>query len=277
MGKARAVGALVVLLASCGGRSRDTAETNGDEPETGGFTASGGTSSTPSAGTSSSSGGAAPQGGVAPAGGSASGGAVSTGGEAASSGGAVRVIDDVDHAGSGGYPPLPPEAGSAFWWGPGWLGNWFLASPPPNASLRDAPMVEIDPPRGTSTKAYRAKGSGHERGVDLWVQLDHLFDHPKDLSAYAGIGFWARLEGGNGQIIVGMNPGYSYFEAPEKVPSLSVDVGETWEQLSLPFEAFGIDGSILASFDFIVGSGGVEFDLWIDDVFLVCRGECPKL
>jgi hypothetical protein len=29
------------------------------------------------------------------------------------------------------------------------------------------------------------------------------------------------------------------------------------------------------SIHFIAGTGGVRFDLWIDDLALICRGICP--
>lgn len=123
---------------------------------------------------------------------------------------------------------------------------------------------------------YRVQGSGHERGVDLWAQLDHPAWRPRDLSAYAGIRFSAKLEGGDGRIVVAMNPGGSYFDADPPAPSVAVELGTDWGEFSLPFTLFGIDGSSVASFDFVAGDGGTEFDLWVDDVGLLCRAECPK-
>jgi hypothetical protein len=31
----------------------------------------------------------------------------------------------------------------------------------------------------------------------------------------------------------------------------------------------------ITSFDFVVGLGAESFDLWIDDLALLCRGACP--
>jgi hypothetical protein len=187
----------------------------------------------------------------------------------------VELIDDVDHAGgSSSGLPLPPGS-SAFWWGANHLGNWFVYAPAPDELAEDARAAEIVPPRANSIKAYRVRGSGRGRGVDLWVQLDHPGGKAMDLSAYAGITFWARLDGASDRLVVGMNPGIQYFSAPDSVPSVTLAVRPDWEQFELRFEDFDIDGQQVAIFDFVAGEGGGMFDLWIDDLAFVCRNECP--
>jgi hypothetical protein len=123
--------------------------------------------------------------------------------------------------------------------------------------------------------AYRVGGSGRASGVDLWVQLDHPGGRAMDLSAYAGITFWARLDGASDRLVVGMNPGIQYFSAPSSVPSVVLTVSPEWEQFELRFEDFDIDGQDVAIFDFVAGEGGGVFDLWIDDLAFICRNECP--
>ena len=260
-----------MLAVACGGQSQSRFE--GDP--------GGGQPGTPAAdaGAPSSGGAGASAGAVA---GTSSGGAGTSAGAVAgtSSGGAaqpgpsVEVVDDVDH--TDGSHPQVPDGSSAFFWGTGYrLGNWFTSAPAPNPFTRDAQAADIVPPRGSSTRAYRVVDSGRERGVDLWAQLDHPNGRAVDLSGYAGITFWARLSGASTRVTVGMNSGVPYFDAPQDVVSVSISVTPEWEQFSLPFSTFGIDGHAVASFDFIVGEGGEDFDLWIDDLALLCKGECP--
>jgi hypothetical protein len=167
-----------------------------------------------------------------------------------------------------------PEGSGAFWWFGG-LGNWFVTAPAPDPYTRDATAAEIVPPRGDSTKAYRVEDEGRERGVDLWAQLNHPGGRPMDLSAFAGISFWARLDGSE-QLKVGVNSGVSYFDAPSDVPTHTVAVSPEWRQYTLRFSELGADVRGVVSFDFIVGEGGDPFDFWLDDLGLFCDGACPQ-
>ncbi|HEX5098958.1 MAG TPA: hypothetical protein VFV94_05635, partial [Polyangiaceae bacterium] len=133
---------------------------------------------------------------------------------------------------------------------------------------------DIDPPRGDSTKAYRVQDEGRVSGVDLYAQLNHPAGRPVDLSAFAGISFWARLEGSE-QIKVGVNPGLSYFNAPSDVPTHTLAVSPEWRQFTLRFSEFGADVDGVVSIDFIVGEGGDKFDFWLDDLGMFCDGPCP--
>lgn len=181
------------------------------------------------------------------------------------------VIDDVDHNDT----ELGLPVGSAAFWWLGGLGNWFVTAPAPDPYTRDATAAEIVPPRGDSTKAYRVQDEGRDRGVDLWAQLNHPGGRPMDLSAFAGITFWARLDGSE-QLKFALNPGVSYFDAPSEVPTHALAVSTEWRQFSLRFSELGVDVHAVASFDFIVGEGGDKFDLWVDDVGMFCDAECPQ-
>jgi hypothetical protein len=206
--------------------------------------------------------------------GAGTGGGLAMGGTGTSGAPNESSIDDVDHSGGGFDTGLPPNSGSGFVWAEG-LGNWFVTSPPPDQIQGDAQAADIVPPRGDSTKAYRVQGSGHDQGVDLFAQLHHPQGDPADLSAYAGIAFWTRLDGSSGQLVVALTPSGRYFGAVDPVPSVELSVSNEWQNFELPFEAFGTDGHAVASIDFVVGQGGDAFDLWVDDLALLCRDACP--
>jgi len=190
-----------------------------------------------------------------------------------------HLIDDMDHA-DPSLPQVPPGSSSFFWHGgTSFLGNWFVSSPD---RLRDAGFADILPPRGNSKKACHVNGSALDNGVDLWAQLNHPENRPVDLSAYAGIAFWARLDSPSGRFSVAFNahkpdPSFGAVNSspgPSLVRRLG---GPDWERLILLFDDFGptLDSSAVASIDFIVGGAGEPFDLWIDDLMLLCRGICP--
>lgn len=184
--------------------------------------------------------------------------------------GPVESIDDVD----GTDLDSDPESAYFFWrWG---VGNWFLDAPEPNRIRTDAVSAEIEPPRGESTWAYRVQGTGHSRGVDLWAQLKHPEGAALDLgSTYAGIVFWAKLEGASDRLLVGVNPGVYYFDAPDAVPTVELRVSAEWQQFVVPFDVWKGPEDAVASFDFIVGEGGGDFDFWLDDLGFFCGAACP--
>jgi hypothetical protein len=62
------------------------------------------------------------------------------------------------------------------------------------------------------------------------------------------------------------------------LPSRTLHVGPDWQELVLPFESFpglAADDLSLASIEFFVGDGGEQFDLWVDDLALICSSSCP--
>jgi hypothetical protein len=94
--------------------------------------------------------------------------------------------------------------------------------------------------------------------------------------------FWARLESPSGRVVVALNDGSrasGLLDGRSTLPSRTLDVGADWQEFMLPFESFSqdlpADGPSVASFEFFVGEGGEKFDLWIDDLALVCSGGCP--
>ena len=95
--------------------------------------------------------------------------------------------------------------------------------------------------------------------------------------------FWARLESASGRVVVGLNDGSrgsGLLDGRSTLPSRTLAVGPDWQEFVLPFDSFPIkglasDGPTLASIEFFVGDGGERFDLWIDDLALVCAGGCP--
>ncbi|HKY36603.1 MAG TPA: hypothetical protein VJN18_11725 [Polyangiaceae bacterium] len=261
--------AVGLMAAGCGGAST---RVHGDDTSDAGAS-SGGTMAPGGAGI-----GGARSGGDA---GSPRGGGTARGGAAEAP--QPVALGDGDSAGDG-RPVVPsPSAGGFFWGGcgdAGWrLGNWFLTSD----RQRDAFPRTIDPPRDTSTSARGATGTDFAAGVVLWVQLDHPSNRPVSLAGCSGMAFWARLESPSGQVVVALNDGSrgsGLLDGRAALPSRTLAVGPDWQELKLPFESFPIeglsaDGLSVASIEFFVGHGGESFDLWIDDLFLVCSSACP--
>ena len=273
MGSIGRVIVVVLLAAGCGGVS---SRSRGSEKSDAGAS-NGGTTANAGAGSGGTDVGAS---GVA---GSTSGGDATRG-----SGGAAEEpqpveLGDGDNAGDG-RPTLPAglSTGAFFWQGCGdigWkIGNWFVTSD----RQRDAFDRDIDPPRDGSTKAHGVTGADLDAGVALWVQLDHVLSRPVKLSGCSAMSFWARLESPSGRVVVALNDGSrasGLLDGQSTLPSRTLDVGADWQELTLPFESFSqdlpADGPSVASFEFFVGEGGEKFDLWIDDLALVCSGGCP--
>ena len=185
----------------------------------------------------------------------------------------TETIDDVNRSGDAGSS-IPGEPAAFFWLGG--LGNWFVCNGAEGgAGTRDAEVADVVPPRGDSRQAFRVQGSGQALGVDLYAQLRHPDGGAVDLSAYAGVGFWAKLEGESDQLTVGLSAHTPFCYAASDVTTAAVSVSATWQQFELPFESFDSDGHGIANIEFIVGIGGGAFDLWIDDLSLLCRGDCP--
>jgi hypothetical protein len=205
----------------------------------------------------------------------------------------LLTIDDMEVRND--RPTLPP--GSAGFWWPlgegGGLGNWFFDSAPDGGAMRahgDAFADSIVPPRGDSMRARHLQGSGRA-STDLYAQLKHPSNGLVDLSPYLGITFWARINAPNSRLIVALrdNQGGPLLAA-ESVDAhfaQSIAVSEQWERFTLFFDDFhqGVasgNGSnspftanAVSTIDFVVlGVNGGPFDLWIDDLALVCRGVC---
>ncbi|MCL2448999.1 MAG: hypothetical protein FWD17_08640 [Polyangiaceae bacterium] len=186
--------------------------------------------------------------------------------------GSVDVISGASTSGAGQSIAGSP---SVFLWSHG-IGNWFLLGPPPASQTSDAPTADIVPPLNTYTTAFRVQGSGGDGGLDLFAQLNHPQGSPVDLSAYYGIGFWAKLDGASNSVLVALTSSQPYFNASGKVPSVMVAVPNDWAQFTIPFSSFGVDGSSVANIDFVAGAGGGAFDLWVTQLVLLCRGACPS-
>lgn len=268
---------MVLLAAGCGGVS---SRSHGDGLSDAGAP-NGGTAASEGTGIGGADVGASGSDGVA---GSTSGAAATGGGATGGTAQVAQPVDlgDGDSAGDG-RPTIPANVGTgAFFWGGcgdmGWkIGNWFVTSD----RQRDAFYREIDPPRDTSTQARGVTGEDFATGVALWVQLDHLLAQPVKLSGCSAVSFWARLESPSGRLVVALNEGSrgsGVLDGRSILPSRTLGVGPDWQELVLPFESFpglAADDLSLASIEFFVGEGGEQFDLWIDDLALVCSGGCP--
>jgi hypothetical protein len=181
----------------------------------------------------------------------------------------LETIDDMD-------PSDDPDGTltSGFLWAQG-FGNWFV-NPPLEGRIADAPVDAIEPPRGTSTQACHVKGTGYAGGVDLWAQLHHPNGTPADLSTYAGFAFWARLGSPSRVLRVGLNQASVFQQVPDASAGDTqvFSVGPAWELFVVQFADISADPTAVISIDFIVGEDGDDFDLWVDDLALVCNGPC---
>jgi len=166
-------------------------------------------------------------------------------------------IDDMEES-------FGPPGGGAFIWSKG-IGNWFYDKG------KDAVSEDIVPPRGDSKKARHLDGLS---GTGLLCQLNHPLNAPVDLSSYSGVTFWARLASPGGQLVVTIK-GQDTAAGTEPFTQDAI-VTDTWQAVDLPFAGFRqatssspLAANAVADFDFtIVGVGA--FDLWIDDLALVC-------
>jgi hypothetical protein len=181
----------------------------------------------------------------------------------------IQVVDNVGEP-SGQYPGVPPGSSSFFWrWG---LGNWFVSWS--DGSLRDASVDDVIPPRGDSQKAYHVMQTRPGVAVDLWAQLQHPQGNGVDLSAYAGVSFWARLDSPSGELTVafGANGQFSKVASvPQRVMSISGD----WAQFLVRFDDVHLDRTSVSSIDFVVGGSSEPLGLWVSDLGLLCQGNCP--
>jgi hypothetical protein len=179
----------------------------------------------------------------------------------------IQVVDDVGDPG-GPYPAAP---GSAFFWRYG-LGNWFVSSS--DGSFGDAPVDAVLPPRGDSQEAYHVMQKDPAVAMDLWAQLHHPQGDGVDLSAYAGVSFWARLDSPSGALTVafGANGQFSKLASlPQKVVPLSGD----WAQFLVRFDAVNVDRTSVSSIDFVLEGSSEPLGLWVDDLGFLCQGDCP--
>jgi hypothetical protein len=114
-----------------------------------------------------------------------------------------------------------------------------------------------------------------------------------------GIAFWARLTGGGQKLFVAVrDQATAPTQPPDDVFAGDVNgspwfvqrltVSSEWQRFVLLFDDFqpgaaspvkptrALDTSAVISIDFQTGVGGSTFDLWIDDLAVLCRGECPR-
>jgi hypothetical protein len=171
------------------------------------------------------------------------------------------TIDDMEERVGG---PAVPTGSGAFFWSMG-LGNWFYDW------RKDAVAEEIVPPRGDSKRARRLNAYS---GNAMECQLNHPSNLPVDLSGFTGITFWARLTGPGGKLVVTIQ-GKAY--SPDEGPfAAEVAVFDAWQTVDVPFADFHDATSAvrpnakeISDINFTV-TGAEAFDLWIDDVALVC-------
>ncbi|MES1174967.1 MAG: hypothetical protein ABUL62_11640 [Myxococcales bacterium] len=184
--------------------------------------------------------------------------------------GKLEVVDDIDHA-DGQYPPVPPGSSSFFW--RGGLGNWFISSSD-GSRTRDASVEDVVPPRGENTKAYHLEQAAPGTTVDLWAQLNHPEGTAVDLRSYSGIAFWARRTGTSAKLTVAFGAN-GQISTLESVPQQVVSVSESWTQLVIRFDDLKLNSTAVSSIDLVVDGRTEPIDLWVDDLALVCRSNCP--
>jgi hypothetical protein len=162
-----------------------------------------------------------------------------------------------------------------------------------------AAIAELTPPRGDSRRAFHMVGGPYEDGADLFVDFHPVggaITNQVDLGRYLGVVFWMRgtpashvyLAIQDGSVA---GTGHEFWEA-ELVhnmpwPSRRLLAEGRWQRHVVLFEDLErgqgsntqpghLDTSSIHSIHFIVGTGGASgrFDVWIDDVSLLCRAPC---
>ena len=191
--------------------------------------------------------------------------------------GFVMLDDMEDHPDR----PVPGGLTSAFYWQSmtaRGFGNWFVSLS--GGSTSDVARALVDPPRGDSHGAREIRGGDNAPAANMWAQLDHPLGGAIDLRAYAGIVFWARLTGSGGILDVALDSlpggGGVYFKSDfTQLPTWEFHVSERWQQFTIRFADWPAFPPGVVSIDFVVSGSAGPFDLWIDDVALVCRAACP--
>jgi hypothetical protein len=152
-----------------------------------------------------------------------------------------------------------------------------------------ADVEEVAPPRDGSRRARHARAAQPE-GVDLRIDF-HGPQFPgvpyPDFSGYAGVTFWARAAHDADPLTVAIEDDRvagqaSYQEAQRSTrPWLerSVTLSSGWRRHILLFDDFGAPGQPGARLN-ATAIWSVHFlahaaDFWIDDLALLCRGDCP--
>jgi hypothetical protein len=273
---------VAVGVVACGGESRSISRSEAAAgSESGGTGGTGGSSDTGGSGGAGAVGGTGGSSATGAAGGT--GGSIGTGAEGGTGGSSGTGGSETGGIGGESVAPIDDMEGNdelqlppgSFYWGRA-LGFWFYST---SEVIGDAATEDIDPPRGDSKRAYRITDEGLIDGMDLWAQLDHPNNRSFDLSAYAGITFWARLETPSGRLVVALMDGTPYFGAKangEDIRSVTLEASPEWQRFVIPFDAFGESVTSASSIDFIAGIGGEPFDLWIDDLAFVCNGPCVE-
>lgn len=160
---------------------------------------------------------------------------------------------------------------SAFAWSKA-IGNWFTITE--DGSTKDSERVEFDPPRDDNHFAYWA--GGDSAMVDVYAQLRHPEGTEIDLSAYAGISFWARGTGTELGLSLAVNAAQLFqtglsARAQQKPLSLT----DEWQRFDVMFaELVGVTS--ISTIDFLVDGRSGAFDVWIDDLALICSNQCPR-
>jgi hypothetical protein len=181
----------------------------------------------------------------------------------------IQAVDNVGE--SNGQYPAVPAGSSAFFWRGG-LGNWFVSSS--DGSYGDAPIADVIPPRGDSQKAYHVLQASPGVVVDLFAQLHHPEGTPVDLSAYAGVSFWARLDSPSGVIAVAFGAD-GQLSKLASVPQKLVSLGGDWAQFLVRFDDVNLDRSAVSSIDFVLDGSSDLRGLWLDELGFLCQGNCP--
>jgi hypothetical protein len=165
----------------------------------------------------------------------------------------LMLLDDME--------PDESEDREYFSWAGGAVGHWWS----PGSSEHDV-VEDIVPPREGSTGGCRIAGSG---GGTLAAILLFPWYYPVSLGEFRGLVFHARLQSTSGRLVVALSG-----EGQSRSPAFSVS--PDWERFELSFDELSPtwDGDA-ATIDFIADQAGPSFELWIDDVSLVCRGACP--
>jgi hypothetical protein len=169
-------------------------------------------------------------------------------------------------------------------------GNENVVSPVGLASWFGGGIVNLDPPRQDSK---RAQSGSDDLRLDIHgpkFQAGALYP---DLSAYAGVAFWARARSHGETVLVALEDedvagfrGYAEARASAKAWfETEVKLSSDWRRHIVLFEDVKQPGhpdrklrtQAIWSVHFMGGGAqGRSREYWIDDLALLCRGACPR-
>ncbi|HVJ21137.1 MAG TPA: hypothetical protein VM686_37255 [Polyangiaceae bacterium] len=210
-----------------------------------------------------------------------------------------------DGGGDGGSPPMPADSdpevmrmldnvdnlSEPLLVGFSRIGQISWAHGPADETL-EAGQATVEEVQGKGRAWHVVQAQGEASDL-LWDITSSIGGAPPDLSAYAGIAFAIRSTGASANLTVAFTDrtiaqdgSGTYVQDTEGgMPWFTTAVTATpeWRRVAVLFDDFStaqdrlFSASDFRAMHFVSGDDGQAGDYWIDDIALLCRGECPVL